>query len=132
MGRKNRKGRTQGENPRRFYRPKDEQGRHRKRRREISPSIDDLPPGAARPPPTGHTAALDDPRGLSMGSLPRPGDWDQHELRTVAAAARTCGGCAEWSSRGGMMGALDRGECLHPGSGFSYPPSGMEACAFFR
>ena len=59
--------------------------------------------------------------------------WDAREIRPRGQArVRTCGHCAEWSARSGMLEAASRGQCLHPGSGFSYPPADMEACAFFH
>lgn len=48
-------------------------------------------------------------------------------LAPEPAAARTCGDCREWFAHeeGG------RGDCGHPGSGFSFPWSDTPACPFF-
>lgn len=122
MGRKNRKGRTPGQHPRRFYRSKREQ-------RALDSMLADQQHGDG---PAGD-AALRDPPGPTISALPHRGDWDAREIRPRGQArVRTCGHCAEWSARSGMLEAASRGQCLHPGSGFSYPPADMEACAFFH
>ena len=107
MGRKNRKGRSGGQRPRRFYRPKRSRGR-------------EAGPAEAGP-----------------DAIPRRVDWDLREVRAPAAsagpaAARTCGRCAEWTPRAGALDDPSRGACLHPGSGISYPPADMQACDFFH
>ena len=124
MGRKNRKGRTPNQDPRRFYRSKREQ-------RALDSTL------GARLPHSGHgagyEAALRDPTGATIGALPRTGEWDAREIRArEPVAVQTCGRCGEWSSRGGQMDPAARGQCLHPGSGFSFPPADMAACAFFH
>ena len=132
MGRKNRKGRTGEQNPKRFYRAKREQ------RGLESPQ----PGGGGKPlfgldagdgDPSGYEAALRDPTGATIGALPKPGQWDAREIsHREPAATRTCGRCAEWSSSDGHTDPSTRGQCLHPGSGFSFPPADMDACAFFH
>jgi len=52
------------------------------------------------------------------------------QLRISAIGVRLAN--AEWSARGGMLEAAARGQCLHPGSGFSYPTADTEACPFFH
>lgn len=123
MGRKNRKGRRTGQHPQRFYRPKrekawDDDGGPRKRRHATPPGDDPRPPAA-----TGV-----DPTRARIQALPRLAQWDQ---RQVGPAPPTCGRCAEWVSRP-QLAASERGECLHPGSGFTFPPAAMVGCPFFR
>jgi hypothetical protein len=141
MGRKNRKGRTSNQNPRRFYRST---RRGRGRRGE------DWLPGnsrVARDP-----AAADDldwlpyreidnrrPRGEAepfrrrRTSMPPPGTAEPGVPNSViAAAVRICGRCREWVPRQRALGVDSRGECLHPASGFAYPPVNMEACPYFH
>ena len=104
MGRKNRKGRSGGQHPRRFYRPK---GEHPGSRR-----------GAAAAAGEDAIAAWPEPSVAPVSEAP--------------AAAPTCGRCAEWTPRAGLLDGPSGGTCLHPGSGISYPPAEMQACAFFH
>ena len=103
MGRKNRKGRSGGQHPRRFYRPKG--GR----------------PGSGRGPAAGDDAivAWPEPAVAPVSEAP-------------AAPTRTCGRCAEWIPRAGLLDGPTGGTCLHPGSGISHPPAEMQACDFFH
>ena len=141
MGRKNRKGRRPGENPHRFYRQKREQARQSRRRLDDSypaipatgPPDPNLPPpdrAAADPPATDHRSA----GGARLLAAPRRPSGDS---RRPQARPRVCGRCAEWVPRHGLLGGAltalaDRGECLHPGSGFTFPPADMDACPFFH
>ena len=97
MGRKNRKGRSAKQNPRRFYRPK--------REGEKATGSDDYPRNQRR-------------------------DWQEVDA-AVPSISKTCGRCAEWVSRPQLI-ASDRGECLHPGSGFTFPTADTKACTFFH
>jgi hypothetical protein len=45
----------------------------------------------------------------------------------AAPVARVCGNCREWFAHD----AGGRGDCSHPGSGFSFPWSDTPACDFF-
>ena len=101
MGRKNRKGRSGGQHPRRFYRPK---GEHPGSRRGAAAAGKDVI--AARPEPA--------------------------VARVSEAPTPTCGRCAEWTPRAGLLDGPSGGTCLHPGSGISYPPAEMRACDFFH
>ena len=102
MGRKNRKGRGGGQHPRRFYRPK---GEH---------------PGSRR-----GAAAGDD----AIAARPEPAvAW----VSEAPAVTPTCGRCAEWIPRAGLLDGTPGGTCLHPGSGISHPPAEMQACDFFH
>jgi len=147
MGRKNRKGRTGDQNPKRFYRSKRDERALDVTLRESSlrktgprrPPLDDLSqydlPDDTNTDDTdtGYEAALLDPTGATIGALPRPGEWDAREIsRREPAATQICGRCAEWSPKGGHLDPSARGQCLHPGSGFSFPPANMEACPFFH
>ena len=132
MGRKNRKGRTSQQNARRFHRSKRER---RKGSRNRHDSFDaGREESAAAAAVAGYEAALLDPTGSTIGALPRRDEWDTREIRREAeTVSRTCGRCREWAPpRAGMAEAAARGECLHPGSGFSFPPAEMEACGFFH
>ena len=51
--------------------------------------------------------------------------------REPEVQTRVCGRCREWMPPQDAL-ATDRGSCMHPASGFSYPPAEMEACPFFR
>ena len=89
MGRKNRKGRSGGQHPRRFYRPKRARGRE-------------------APAPE---AAQD--------AIPRRADWDLREVRAPAAdagpAARTCGRCCGVDAAAGAAGGPVAGGVPAPG-----------------
>lgn len=123
VGRKNRKGRTPDQHPRRFYRSKREQ-------RALDAVLGEQQHGGG---PTADPAVLRDPAGATISALPHHGQWNAREIRPrTQARLRTCGHCAEWSARGGMLEAASRGQCLHPGSGFSYPPADTQACPFFH
>ncbi len=120
MGRKNRKGRRVGENPRRFYRPKRSKGRHSRRDRGEDRAAGDFAPRLDKPwPPAGPRALLDLEDSVRSDVLPN-------------TRPRICGSCHEWVPRQHLLTPDDRGECLHPGSGFAYPPTQMKACPFFR
>ena len=104
MGRKNRKGRSAGQHPRRFYRPKAERPAN-SRGAGAAPGEDAI---AARPEPA------------------------VSPLREGATAAPTCGRCAEWVPGVALPGGAAGGTCLHPGSGISHPPAETRACDFFH
>ena len=134
MGRKNHRGRTQGQRPRRYYRPKKDTPAEPRRTSRAQP---------AAPPPiddvSWHTTTRDpwaDPFGLVPDSVSEDRGFALQETRT-SVSARTCGRCAEWTPNGDganvhLMGALGRGNCLHPASGFSFPPADTPACPYFH
>ncbi len=120
MGRKNSKGRRAGENPRRFYRPKRSKSRYSGSDRGEDSLASQFAPRPEEPwPPLGPRTLLDLDDTAHIDVLPRP-------------RPRICGSCHEWVPKQSLLTADDRGECLHPGSGFAYPPADMEACPFFR
>ncbi len=127
MGRKNHKGRTSNHQARRFYRPKNDKSR---RRRD-----DGLPPDTfldtGQPRSAGHGLRPDRKsprrRQAAMSGLIEAGIDVLPETHP-----RTCGACAEWVGRPDALAGMERGECLHPGSGFTYPPADMKACPFFH
>ena len=148
MGRKNRKARSAGQNPRRFYRekrrepaqPREEQGgrpRGKKRRGRDAGAWDGA--GERYDDPALDQLFVDGAQGAAdpgLAGLPTSDHWNQRETpaRTSprGAAAKTCGRCAEWVPRRGVFEATGRGECLHPGSGVLRPPADMEACDFYH
>jgi hypothetical protein len=140
MGRKNRKGRTSNQNPRRFHRT----ARSRGRRGEDRLSSDGRAardPAAVNDPDWMPYPELDYRRPLTDGERsarqrPNPLPVGASEFAgsdsLVDAAVMLCGRCTEWVPRDRSLGFDERGECLHPASGIAYPPVNMEACPYFH
>ena len=140
MGRKNRKGRTSSQNPRRFHRTgrKSRDGRgqdglasdRHATRDPAAPDPDWMPYPELdyrRPRPDAIPADRQRPGARVTGA----NDFDGSEPM-INAVVMLCGRCTEWISRHRSLGFDERGECLHPASGISYPPVNMEACPYFH
>ena len=102
MPRKNRKARTQQQRPHRSYHP-----------------------GPSRP------HEIDDGLPLTHAAAADPDDESDSETEERDRTPR-CGTCREWVPAAAAEMLDDRGRCLHPGSGFAYPPADMPACPFYH
>lgn len=104
MGRKNRKGRSPRQHPRRRYQP----GRHQREADTAVPAVpEDRPTVETDTDPVGST---------------RPG---------LQAPVATCGTCREWEPGPDPWTAGGRGRCLHPASGVAFPPPDAAACPYY-
>ena len=140
MGRKNRKGRTSSQNPRRYHRTARGRGRRgedwlpsdgRGRRDPAAASDPEWMPYPEldyRRPRTDGEAT----RRRPSGALPAGASEFAGTDSIVDAIIALCGRCTEWVPRTRSPGFDERGECLHPASGISYPPVNMEACPYFH
>lgn len=158
MGRKNRKGRSPKQNPRRFYRAKKQDGGGRQRRRQADlpaepDSSDSLTGGWTRRRSGARDAVRearqraarqDGDRGGDRGAdrgplwfvdaagvrgLPHPAG-PRHEPPRTRVRAMECGNCREFVPAADPLSG-GRGRCLHPASGISRPPSEYPGCDYF-
>lgn len=159
MGRKNRKGRSPNQKPRRFYRAKKQGDGGRQRRQadlgaEPDPS-DSLTGGWTRPrrrsgardavrearqragrPDGDHGGEREPDRGplwfvdaAGVRGLPHPAGPRREPPRTRARPVN-CGNCREFVPAADPLSG-GRGRCLHPASGISRPPAEFTGCDYF-
>ena len=135
MGRKNRKGRTPRQRPRRRYverrSAERDESRHRRRsdgaggeagRRDLSMPAP-AGPLALEPDPWSSDAFVPD-RLQRLRDLP--------PVRSEASAGPVCGRCQEFVPPPDALAVGGRGRCLHPASGVAFPPAEMSGCPYFH
>ena len=135
MGRKNRKGRAANQNPKRFYRER-RGGARRRSAAAMDAALDANMESPFQLLERLRSTDLEPPR-FRQQAPPRfrqqapPRFRQQTTQREPEVQTHVCGRCQEWMPPQDAL-ATARGSCMHPASGFSYPPAEMEACPFFR